>query len=123
MTWEHFTNTAQDHAQVGIQVGEVNGSVHHTWAHRASARAGIRDGLNDLYRTLAASARRGELDPAVFAAAEQELDLAAVHLTDSGEAGRQALLLVLGRLRNLLAAGYAGQTGLAGLIDLAEEMR
>lgn len=126
MTWEHFTNTAQDHAQVGIQAGKVNGSIHHSWVHRASTRAGIRDGLNEVYRTLAASARRGELEAAVFAAAEQELDLATVHLTDSGEAGRRALLLVLGRLRKLLAATYQDQDmaiKLAGLVDLAEEMR
>lgn len=124
MAWEHFTNTAQDHAQVGIQVGKVNGGVHHIPAQRAGSRASVRDALSDLYQALAASSRRGELDPAVFAAAEQELDVAA-HLTGDRHAGRRALVAVLERLRNLLA-GKAGGAGLAlkiaGVIDLAEEM-
>jgi DNA-binding SARP family transcriptional activator len=123
MTWEQFTNSAQDHAHVGIQVGKVNGTVHHGSAQRASARTEVLAGLRDLQRALAASLRRHELDPAVVAAAEQQLSEAAAHLTQRGEAWREGLLLALEELRDVLAdCGTEVGIKIATLIDLTEDM-
>jgi DNA-binding SARP family transcriptional activator len=123
MTWEQFTNSAQDHAHVGIQVGKVNGTVHHGSAQRASARTEVLAGLRDLQRTLAASLRRNELDPAVVAAAEQQLREAAAHLTQQGEAWHQGLILALEELRDVLAdSGTEVGIKIATLIDLAEDI-
>jgi DNA-binding SARP family transcriptional activator len=123
MTWEQFTNSAHGHAHVGMQVGKVNGSVHHGSGQRASARTGMHDGLRELQQTLAASLRRNELDPAVVAAAERELDEAASHLAQRGEAWRQGLVIALERLHNLLAdKSTEVAIKVAMLIDLAEDM-
>jgi hypothetical protein len=96
---------------------ERDGETSVTWG----ARSSVRDGLSDLYQTLAASSRRGELGPGVFAAAEQELDQAAMYLADRGQAGRRALVAVLRQLGGTLAGRGDVAAKIAALIDLAEE--
>ncbi|WP_182883933.1 5'-methylthioadenosine/S-adenosylhomocysteine nucleosidase [Microbispora sp. H10949] len=93
-------NVARDHARVGVQAGAIYGNV--SVGQPPALTADARALLTELRDELARARTSGTVDEDTFAAAEEELSVAADSLSRDSEQGRHRAMIALRKLRGLL---------------------
>ncbi|WP_328709771.1 5'-methylthioadenosine/S-adenosylhomocysteine nucleosidase [Microbispora hainanensis] len=93
-------NVARGHARVGVQAGAIYGNV--SVGRSPEPEADARVLLTELRDELARARTSGTVDEDTFAAAEEELSVAADSLSSDSEQGRHRAMIALRKLRGLL---------------------
>ncbi|MGW0803292.1 5'-methylthioadenosine/S-adenosylhomocysteine nucleosidase family protein [Nonomuraea sp. NPDC002799] len=99
---DRVRNIARDNARVGVQAGHIHGDVTIGRPPQTQA-ADPAAQLAELRERLARARKAQEVDEDTFAAAEEEIAVAAESLSESTGAGRSKAVIALKRLRGLLA--------------------
>jgi adenosylhomocysteine nucleosidase len=99
---QQFSNTAKDHATVGMMVGHISGNVYAGPPSESTAPLDLARQISDLRFELRQAHGRGELDQDYCVAAERELDVVDETIpVDSSERRTKAVLALL-RLKGLV---------------------
>ncbi|MEV4808718.1 5'-methylthioadenosine/S-adenosylhomocysteine nucleosidase [Micromonospora avicenniae] len=118
----HMTNrnVATGNARVGVQAGQIHGNVN--VGADPDRSIDLAASIADLRNLLKQAHLDGHLDQETYTAAESELDLATVCVTDSSTGKKSRLLVALKRLRGLVADVTELAARLAAIIAVVKGM-